>query len=77
LPHQLDDLTGLGVAAGFQLGEEQAAIHKDLEAPPAARDQADALDLGLEIPDQVRRQAYGPVCVVSNHAVFNTDIHPT
>jgi hypothetical protein len=74
-PHQSKHLAWLGVAPQLELGKEQLPIHADLKAAAGARDEAKALYLGFEILDQFCCQAHGPVGVVSNHAVFDANIH--
>ncbi len=63
------------MASKLQFGEEQLVIHGHFKAASHARDEGDALDLWFEILQQFRFQAHGPVCIVSNHAVFDPDVH--
>jgi len=53
----------------------QLIIYADLELAAGGRDKADALDLWLEILQQIGNQAHGPVSVMSNCAIFDPYFH--
>jgi hypothetical protein len=61
------------VTPGRLLGKDHPAVHRHLEDPARGLQQ---LDLGLRMfTPELRRQTGGAGLVVSNDAVFDTDLH--
>jgi len=67
-------LTCFDVAIGGQLGIDEGIVEGDLETPAARRRQGDALDVLLEMVEQVGRQTGGAIGVVSDGAVFDRNL---
>lgn len=74
-PDGLEDLLGVGVAAGGLLRVDEVAVDGDLEDAAPRRDQRELLDGLLELPEQRGRQTDGPVRVPSDRAVLDADLH--
>jgi len=71
---QTDHFTCLGMAASLLFGKNKRAIHLHLEHPSFRRLQADPLDLWFKFLDNLSCQVNGPVCVMSDSAVFYVNI---
>jgi hypothetical protein len=73
LGDQLGDFTRPRVAAGFRFFEDRSTIHQDLESSAARRNQ---LEFGGRVEiSELSRQTGSSRLVVSNRAVFDSDIH--
>jgi hypothetical protein len=71
LPHDLQDLVGLGVAARRFLRVDEVAVEYDLEDPSARGNDCDVRDRVLKLFQQAFRQTDGSRCVSSLSAVFD------
>ena len=70
--HDVRDLPVVRESSQSALGEHQVAVDRDLEDPVLALDQ---LNRGSKLVLQLGRQPGGPRLVISNHAVFDRNIH--
>lgn len=67
--YQPDDLARFGVPPGLEFGIYQRIVHLDLEPASGRWNECQALDLRLELREQVFCQDNCPVSVVSDGAV--------
>src|SRR5207244_5929872 len=69
------DLAVVGMAFLGLLGEHEVAVDHLLEHTTAGGDQGQLGDVTGAVRQELGRQTDGPVRVVSDHAVFDTDLH--
>ena len=77
LVDQADDLAGLRMPVGLQLGVHQPIVDGHFKATAIRRNERDPLDQVLEMLEQLTCQAHGPVGVVSDRAVDDFDSQHT
>jgi len=68
-------LPGAGEAAVGKLGENQTAIHGHLEAAAIRGQQGEGFQAGLEILEDLGCQTGSFICIRSDHAVLDGDLH--
>jgi hypothetical protein len=71
--NQTDHLARFGVATGLEFGIDQRAIYLDLEPASVRGKERQAFDLRFELLEQVICQAHGPVSVMSDCTISDTD----
>src|SRR5438270_13060586 len=69
------DLAVLGMAFRGLFGEDEVAVDRHFEHPAPGRDQGQLGDGAGVVRQELGRQTDGPVRVVSDHAVFDADLH--
>ena len=69
------DLPVVGMALRGLLGEHQVAVDHHLEDPAAGGDQGQLGNAAGVVRQELGRQTDGPVRIVSDHAVFDADLH--
>ena len=69
------DLAVVGMAFLGLLGEHEVAVDHHLEHTTAGGDQGQLGDVTGAVRQELGRQTDGPVRVVSDHAVFDADLH--
>ena len=69
------DLAVLGMTFRGLLGEDEVAVDLHFEHPAPGGDQGQLGDGAGVVRQELGRQTDGPVRVVSDHAVFNADLH--
>jgi hypothetical protein len=61
--------------AGLQLRVDQLTVYCHLKASTLRRDEPDRLNIPLELLGEFGHQTDGSLGVVSDHTVFDTDVH--
>jgi hypothetical protein len=69
------DLAVLGMAFRGLFGEDEVAVDRHFEHPAPGRDQGQLGDRAGVVRQELGRQTDGPVRVISDHAVFDADLH--
>lgn len=59
----------------LEFGEDQLVVDRDFKPPSHTGNENDALNLRFEILEQISYQAHGPFSVVSNRAIFDSNLH--